>query len=952
LKTAWGKQMGRAVFHGATRELVALEGEQHNRLLRLDFPKDDKPDDAIMLANRLVAEEGLSRDFRYKVEVLSDNARIPLKKMMGKMVTVSLVREDGTLRHFNGYVTEFRLIKADGGYAWYSMVLEPWLAFAKLRKNCAVFLERTVVEITEEIFTQYPQRDWKLELYNEYEPLSCAIQYEETDHNHLHRRWEDLGLHYWYEHRADGHTLWIGDMTQMARPIESGGNVDVSDEIPFRRNAGSGEADGIHEWQTVRQIGPGSTTIGGFNYKWPRPQAQTRSSKNDQGSAPRLEVYENTGGYTFASFDAGDRLAKRRMEERDAPTQCFEASGNDRTVQPGRSFRLGGHFSGAPRPVRHDEPAKPSIDRREYVILSAVHEASNNYQAGKDATSEYSCSFTCMRKDIPWRPGRGSNSQAVVMPGVQTAIVVGPSGTDIHTDDLGRVKVQFHWDRDGKNNDASSAWVRVASVWAGNDLGFIALPRVGQEVAVQFVAGNPDHPMIIGRVFNSDNLPPWKLNGQQALSGLRSRELTPGGGNAAGGRSNHMILDDTNGQIQAQLKSDHLHSQLSLGYITRIEDNRGRTDARGEGWELRTDGHGVARAAKGMLITTEARQGARGAIKDLSETSHRLNSAVEQHQLLSETAQKNGAHDAGSSQADIAALLQTQGNAVCGTGGSTGNFPELAAPHLVLASPAGIASTTSGDTHIASDRHTAVTTGKGLSLAAGTNFFASVRQTFRLFVQKAGMKLIAAAGDVEVQALSDGIKLLAKLEISQQANRITISAKEDVVINGGGSYAKFAAGSIELGTSGSFVAHAGTHAFPAAKSADMSVTMPPVAEVTRKGKGILHVGSHPTAAGKMGAGLPYKLYKDGAVIDQGQLDASGNVVFKHELESSSKYQLELANGQRFNIDASTYAAQHEMSAGMGFHGYRNGGGYRNEHHSAIEEDRLRSNPTGDKPEHS
>jgi type VI secretion system secreted protein VgrG len=659
--------MRRAVFHGATQELAALEGEQHNRLLRLSFPRDDKPDDAIMLANRLVAEEGLSRDFRYKVEVLSDNARIPLKKMMGKMVTVSLVREDGTLRHFNGYVTEFRLIKADGGYAWYSMVLEPWLAFTKLRKNCAVFLERTVMEITEEIFNQYPQHDWKLELYNQYEPLSCAIQYEETDHNHLHRRWEDLGLHYWYEHRADGHTLRIGDMTQMQRPIEPGGNVEVPDEIPFRRNAGSGEADGIHEWQPVRQIGPGSTTIGGFNYKWPRPQAHTRSSKNDQGSVPRLEVYENTGGYAFASFDAGDRLAKRRMEEHDALTQFFEASGNDRTVQPGRSFRLGGHFSGAPRPVRHDEPARTSIDGREYVILSAVHEASNNYQAGKDARSEYSCSFTCIRKDIPWRPGRGFSSHAVVMPGVQTAIVVGPSGSDIHTDEYGRVKVRFHWDRDGKGNENSSAWVRVASVWAGNDLGFIALPRVGQEVAVQFIAGNPDHPMIIGRVFNSDNPPPWKLGGQQALSGLRSRELTPGGGNAAGGRSNHLILDDTNGQIQAQLKSDHLHSQLSLGYITRIEDNRGRTDARGEGWELRTDGHGVARAAEGMLITTESRARAQSPMKDMGETAQRLKAAHALHDANASAALQGKAQESGH-QHDVADALKAQNNAIRGAG--------------------------------------------------------------------------------------------------------------------------------------------------------------------------------------------------------------------------------------------------------------------------------------------
>jgi type VI secretion system secreted protein VgrG len=936
--------MRRAVFHGATRELAALEGEQHNRLLRLSFPRDDKPDDAIMLANRLVAEEGLSRDFRYKVEVLSDNARIPLKKMVGKMVTVSLVREDGTLRHFNGYVTEFRLIKADGGYAWYSMILEPWLAFAKLRKNCAVFLERTVVEITEEIFNQYPQRDWKLELYNQYEPLSCAIQYDETDHNHLHRRWEDLGLHYWYEHRTDGHTLRIGDMTQMQRPIEPGGNVDVPDEIPFQRNAGSGEADGIHEWQPVRQIGPGSTTIGGFNYKWPRPQAQTRSSKNDQGDAPRLEVYENTGGYAFASFDAGDKLAKRRMEEGDAPTQYFEASGNDRTVQPGRSFRLGGHFSGAPRPVRHDEPARTSIDRREYVILSAVHEASNNYQAGKDAKSEYSCSFTCMRKDIPWRPGRGFNSHAVVMPGVQTAIVVGPSGSDIHTDEYGRVKVQFHWDRDGKGNGNSSAWVRVASVWAGNDLGFIALPRVGQEVAVQFVAGNPDHPMIIGRVFNRDNLPPWKLGGQQALSGLRSRELTPGGGNSAGGRSNHLILDDTNGQIQAQLKSDHLHSQLSLGYITRIEDNRGRTDARGEGWELRTDGHGVARAAKGLLITTEARQTARGPVKDMDETVRRLSLATERHQLMAEIAQKTGAQEAADNQGDVATILQAQDEAVTGKTSNTGSFPELSKPHLVLASPAGIATTTAGDNHFTSDRHTAVTTGKSLSLAAGTNFFASVRQTFRLFVQKAGMKMVAAAGDIDVQALSDSIKLLAKLEISQTANRITISAKEEVVINGGGSYAKFTAAGIEHGTNGTFVAHAADHSFVNAKNMEMAVTMPPLAEVKRKGHAALHVGSHAEAAGRTSAGLPFKLFKDGALVEQGKVDDRGNIRFAHELDAKANYKVEFPTGQTFDIAPSAYAEQHEINAGVGYHGYENPGGFLSEDAPSLDQDRIEANP--------
>lgn len=893
--------MRRAVFHGATRELAALEGEQHNRLLRLSFPRDDKPDDAIMLANRLVAEEGLSRDFCYKVEVLSDNARIPLKKMMGKMITVSLVREDGTLRHFNGYVTEFRLIKADGGYAWYSMVLEPWLAFTKLRKNCAVFLERTVMEITEEIFNQYPQHDWKLELYNQYEPLSCAIQYEETDHNHLHRRWEDLGLHYWYEHRADGHTLRIGDMTQMQRPIEPGGNVEVPDEIPFRRNAGSGEADGVHEWQPVRQIGPGSTTVGGFNYKWPRPQAQTRSSKNDQGSAPRLEVYENTGGYAFASFDAGDKLAKRRMEERDAPTQFFEASGNGRTVQPGRSFRLGGHFSGAPRPVRPDEPARTSIGTREYVILSVVHEASNNYQAGRDAKSEYSCSFTCMRKDIPWRPGRGFNSHAVVMPGVQTAIVVGPSGSDIHTDEYGRVKVQFHWDRDGKDNGNSSAWVRVASVWAGNDLGFIALPRVGQEVAVQFVAGNPDHPMIIGRVFNSDNLPPWKLGGQQALSGLRSRELTPGGGNSAGGRSNHLILDDTNGQIQAQLKSDHLHSQLSLGYITRIEDNRGRTDARGEGWELRTDGHGVARAAEGMLITTESRARAQSPMKDMGETAQRLKAAHALHDASASAALQGKAQESGH-QHDVADALKAQNNAIRGAGE---RFPELSEPHLVLSSPAGIETTSAQSTHIASSEHTALTTGRNLSVAAGESFFASVKETFRLFVHKAGMKLVAAAGKITVQAHDNDVEIIANkaLSLISQSDWIDLKGKKGVRLHGAESMVEIS-DLVQVFTSKPVQFHGNLQTLgpknmpqPAAEH-KITVTDPQTPQDPMH----LVFTLHSTADGRAWSNIPYTLLKGGAKVEDGITDDLGRIAVEHHA-GPADYQVQLPNGHVYDLAA-------------------------------------------------
>jgi hypothetical protein len=210
---------------------------------------------------------------------------------------------------------------------------------------------------------------------------------------------------------------------------------------------------------------------------------------------------------------------------------------------------------------------------------------------------------------------------------------------------------------------------------------------------------------------------------------LRSRELGEG---KAGRRGNHLVLDDTAGKIQAQLKSDHQCSQLSLGHIARIEDTSGRKDARGEGWELRTDGHGVARAALGMLITTEARPNAASHIKDLGETVERLPIAGDIHEHLAETARLNSAQDSATQQGAVVDVIKKQNESMKGSATANDKFPELAKPHLVLSSPAGIATSTARSTHIASDGNTALTTGRSLSIASGDSLIASIRQTFRL----------------------------------------------------------------------------------------------------------------------------------------------------------------------------------------------------------------------------
>ena len=763
--------MGLSQVIAAGAALSAFSGNsQHKRLMRLDFPFEDGPP-AILLPNKLVAREEVSRGFRFIVEVLSDEARIPLKMLMGRMVVISLVREDGSLRYFNGHITEFRFLRTDGGFAFYQMVLEPWLAFARLRKDNVSFHGKSVREITEETLKHYRQADWHMYPIDE-SKLTVANQHNETDYNHLHRRWEALGLHYWYEHEFGRHRLMISDNSFLSERIDEEAYV-----IPFHDKSGSLEDDGIHEWTAVRRLGSGRTTLATFDYKNPSAQRAEASSVNQQGDIFPYEVYEDTGSYGFRMRSDGEELAMRRMEEADKDTQYFEAAGNDRSVLPGRTFKLGGHFSAEPRSREYDPEPRRSIDDRFYLILSVDHEAANNYQAGPGAPSHYENRFTCIRKDIRWRPGRNYNSEPPTYMGLHTAIVVGPAGAEIHTDGYGRVKLQFHWNRLDKYDENSSPWIRVMTPAAGNEFGQIRLPRVGEEVAVVYPNGNIDHPLILGALYNGKHMPPWNLPEQSALAGLRSRELE------GGQRGNHLVLDDTAGKIQAQLKSDHECSQLSLGHITRIEDTTGRKDSRGEGWELATNAWGVARAAQGMLITTEARQNAASHIKDLGETAQRLASAAQMQEQLASMAVDHEAQEKGQ-QDEAAEDVKAQHSAI--RGAAKGAFPELAEPHIVMASPAGIELTTAQSTHIASGRHTAITSGKSLSIASADGLFASVGKTFRLFVHKAGMKLIAAAGKVSVQAQSDDVEIIANkvLELLSETDWINIHGKKGVRLHG------------------------------------------------------------------------------------------------------------------------------------------------------------------------
>lgn len=745
---------------------------QERRLLKIDFPHEDGPAGAIMLVNSLTAREEISRDFRFEAELLSDDAHIALKTMMGRMVSISMVRDDGTLRHFNGYVGEFCLLRADGGFAWYRMVLQPWLAFARLRQDNVSFHGQSVMQLTETTFAHYEQRDWKTSIHGDDPQITCANQHNETDYSHLHRRWEALGWHYWYEHRADGHTLWLADNSTLAEIIETASGDGA---MRFHSESGSMEDDGLKQWRAVRRLGSGQLTLASFDYKSPQPRLASGYSLNRQGDVFAHELYEDSGAYGYKNVDDGECLAQRRMEESDHLRQYFEAEGNHRSVQPGLCFRLDGHFSAEEKRYQPGQERPDSIAEREYLIVSVEHIAGNNYQAGPSAPSHYVNNMVCVRRDIRWRPGRGYNSTPCIVAGVQTALVVGPAGEEIHTDALGRIRLQFHWDRLGSFDEHSSPWIRVMMPMAGSQMGQIALPRVGQEVVVQFQDGNIDRPIVIGVVYNSANPPPWQLPQQRALSGLRSRELDARS-------ANHLVFDDTKGAIQAQLRSEHQDSRLSLGNIARIDDNAGRKDARGVGFELASNAWGVLRASKGMLLSTETPTGA-GPVKQLDETQARLAQARQLQQDLAGMAVDAGAQGNAGQQGAVAEAIQRQNAAIKG---GAGDFPELSEPHLLLASPAGIELSTAQSIHLAASEHVALTSSKNISLASGDSMFASIARTFSLFVHKAGMKLIAASGKVSIQAHSDEVEILAQkvLSLISEADWVDIKGKKGVRLHG------------------------------------------------------------------------------------------------------------------------------------------------------------------------
>ncbi|WPH23150.1 type VI secretion system Vgr family protein [Variovorax paradoxus] len=800
---------------------------------------------------RLAGREALSQACAFDLDLLGSSNALDPKSILGKPATVVMETESGAPRYLAGLVTRFGLSHEDDRQAFYKMRLRPWLWLATRRSDFRIFQDQTVPEILTAVLGRY---GYPLEqkLSRSYRTWNYCVQYREDDFSFVSRLCEHEGIYFWFRHEAEQHVLvFADDIASSHAPLPGGEAVRYHPHEKAGMTGGLEASERIHEWASSDEVRPGHYFNDDYDFEKPRAELSHLRQMPPGHDHDDFERCEWPGGFT--QHDDGETYARLRTEEQLSERSRVTGRANRRDLAPGCTFTLTHH-------PRDDQ-------NRQHLLLAVDYELQENLQASEGAhASEGSVqrfAFEAQPTSYAWRPRRSTPKPRTRGP--QTAVVVGPAGEEIWTDPYGRIKVQFHWDRLGQRNENSSCWLRVSTAWAGATFGAAALPRIGQEVIVDFLNGDPDHPIVTGRVHNADEMPAWQLPQQKQLTGIRSREL-------GGGRSNHLALDDSSGKVQAQLKSDHQSTSLSLGHIGRIEDTAGRKDDRGQGFELRTDGHGAIRAARGLLVSTEARPNAQGHITDMRETMARLTEGRDLHESLAQVAQQAKAHEAGD-QDEVARALKAQNDAIRGQGGPSGpgEFPEFQEPHLTLASPAGIQATTAASTHLVSVEHTAISSGAHTSVATGNSFLVSAKDAVRMVAFNHGIRLAAAAADIDLTALKDSINALAKLDIKMEANRITITAKEEVLINGGSSYTRWTAGSIESGTNGQWRAHAASHSMVGPKSVPVQTQPLPFVSDQPNWIELNHVYDDLEPV----KGAPYKLIFDNGTVIRGKLDGLG-----------------------------------------------------------------------------
>ncbi len=520
---------------------------QEKRLITIQSPLGK---DALLLLG-LSGHEGISQLFHFSADLLSENHSISFKDIVGKQVTLQVHHSGDDQRHWNGFVSRFACVGGDNRFSYYRAEIVPWLWFLTRTADCQIFQQKTIPEIVKKVFQDHGFQDFQDLTQGSYPQREYVVQYRETAFNFVSRLMEEYGIFYFFQHDQKSHKLIFAD-----KPSPSvHKNCPVQHKVRFNYSPGSTflKEDIVGSWGAEQELRPGKYALTDYNFQTPNTSLMANvQTVAEIGGNTKYEIYDYPGIHINKS--EGDTVTKLRMEEEEAAHHLVTGSGNCRSFAPGYKFHLDEHS-------RRDQNG-------DYLLTEVTHSASvgESYSGSGGGSEEtYTNHFTCIPFSVPFRPQRLTPKP--VVQGVQTAVVVGPPGEEIYPDKYGRVKVQFFWDRLGKKNENSSCWVRVSQPWAGKNWGAVSIPRIGQEVIVDFLEGDPDRPIITGRVYNDDQMPTYPLPDHKTRTTFMSRS-TKGGGSA---NYNELRFEDKKGSeqifINAEKDMDHRVENDSREFI-------------------------------------------------------------------------------------------------------------------------------------------------------------------------------------------------------------------------------------------------------------------------------------------------------------------------------------------------------------------------------------------------
>jgi type VI secretion system secreted protein VgrG len=497
-------------------------------------------DDKLLLRS-VRGEERISGLFHFQLEMQSEDKALDFSKIVGKSATVTVLLADGTSRYINGIVGRFVQAGSDARLTTYFAELHPWLWLTTMSADCRIYQNQSVVDIVTALFTELGFTDYEDSTTATYTALEYCVQYNESAFSFVSRLLEGAGIFYFFKHEDGKHTLVLADATTAFVDCPGAATVDYT-------SFGNWQQQNVVNACTIEELViPGQYDVDDFGFETPSTDLIGSSASTVATNGSKRRIYEYPGGFT--KKDAAEGMAKLRMEEHELPQKVLRGSSFC------RAFTAGGKTTLA----KHDRDDANIA----YVLTRISHAATMD---------GYSNAFEALPATVPYRPRR--TTRKPIIAGTQTALVVGKSGEEIWTDAYGRVKVQFHWDQKGKSDENSSCWIRVAHGWAGKGCGQMFLPRIGQEVVVSFLDGDPDRPLITGSVYNAEQTVPYALPANQTRSTIKSNVTKEGGG------FHEIRLDDKKDAeeifIQSQkdlntvVKNDETHK---VG--TNLEDGKG-----------------------------------------------------------------------------------------------------------------------------------------------------------------------------------------------------------------------------------------------------------------------------------------------------------------------------------------------------------------------------------------